>query len=134
MPSAVQQAVPAIHQSILASSSPDFRIDTSNTTREALGMLARLAAAARSGQAVRRIAGARWLSTLPPHSLLPMPALSPTMTMGNLAAWKKKEGDEIGAGDIIAEVETDKATVDYEAVDEGVLAKLSSWPMSRNHT
>lgn len=46
------------------------------------------------------------------------------MTSGNLAAWKKKEGEEIAAGDIIAEVETDKATVDYEAVDEGVLAKI----------
>lgn len=66
----------------------------------------------------------RQLSSLPPHTLLPMPALSPTMTMGNLAAWKKKAGDAIEAGDIIAEVETDKATVDYEAVDEGIMAKI----------
>eukprot|EP00967_Tisochrysis_lutea_P088151 scaffold124897_cov33-Tisochrysis_lutea.AAC.1 len=53
-----------------------------------------------------------------------MPALSPTMTSGNLAVWKKKEGDAIEAGDIIAEVETDKATVDYEAVEEGIVAKI----------
>ena len=66
----------------------------------------------------------RYLSALPPHSLLPMPALSPTMTSGNLAAWKKAVGDKIEAGDVVAEVETDKATVDYESVDEGYLAKI----------
>ena len=53
-----------------------------------------------------------------------MPALSPTMTQGNLAAWKKAEGEEIAAGDVIAEVETDKATVDYEVVDDGIIAKI----------
>lgn len=53
-----------------------------------------------------------------------MPALSPTMTEGNLANWLKKEGDEINAGDVIAEIETDKATMEVEAVDEGVLGKI----------
>ncbi|MGF1562012.1 MAG: pyruvate dehydrogenase complex E1 component subunit beta [Geminicoccaceae bacterium] len=53
-----------------------------------------------------------------------MPALSPTMTEGNLARWLKKEGDSIAAGDIIAEIETDKATMEVEAVDEGVLGKI----------
>jgi pyruvate dehydrogenase E2 component (dihydrolipoamide acetyltransferase) len=53
-----------------------------------------------------------------------MPALSPTMEKGNLAKWLKKEGDTVKAGDIIAEIETDKATMEYEAVDEGVLAKI----------
>ena len=53
-----------------------------------------------------------------------MPALSPTMDKGNLARWLKKEGDKIKAGDIIAEIETDKATMEYEAVDEGTLAKI----------
>ena len=53
-----------------------------------------------------------------------MPALSPTMEKGNLAKWLKKEGDAIKAGDIIAEIETDKATMEVEAVDEGVLAKI----------
>ncbi len=53
-----------------------------------------------------------------------MPALSPTMTEGNLAKWTKKEGDKIKAGDVIAEIETDKATMEVEAVDEGVLGKI----------
>ena len=53
-----------------------------------------------------------------------MPALSPTMTEGKLAKWHKKEGDEIKAGDIIAEIETDKATMEFEAVDEGILDKI----------
>src|SRR5271166_646825 len=53
-----------------------------------------------------------------------MPALSPTMEKGNLAKWLKKEGDEIKPGDVIAEIETDKATMEYEAIDEGTLAKI----------
>ncbi len=55
---------------------------------------------------------------------IPMPALSPTMTEGTLATWKKKEGDAIKAGMVLAEIETDKATMEVEAVDEGVLAKI----------
>jgi pyruvate dehydrogenase E2 component (dihydrolipoamide acetyltransferase) len=53
-----------------------------------------------------------------------MPALSPTMEKGNLARWLKQEGDTIKAGDVIAEIETDKATMEVEAVDEGTLAKI----------
>jgi len=53
-----------------------------------------------------------------------MPALSPTMEKGNLARWLKKEGDKIKSGDVIAEIETDKATMEYEAVDDGMLAKI----------
>ncbi len=53
-----------------------------------------------------------------------MPALSPTMEQGKLAKWLKKEGDPVKAGDILAEIETDKATMEVEAVDEGVLAKI----------
>ncbi len=53
-----------------------------------------------------------------------MPALSPTMEKGNLAKWLKKEGDAVKTGDVIAEIETDKATMEYEAVDDGVLAKI----------
>src|SRR3954465_1221752 len=53
-----------------------------------------------------------------------MPALSPTMTEGNLARWLKKEGDEVHAGDVIAEIETDKATMEYEAVDDGRIGKI----------
>src|SRR3954466_7926446 len=53
-----------------------------------------------------------------------MPALSPTMEKGNLAKWLKKEGDNVKAGDVLAEIETDKATMEYESIDDGVLAKI----------
>lgn len=53
-----------------------------------------------------------------------MPALSPTMTEGNLAKWLKKEGDKISPGEVIAEIETDKATMEVEAVDEGIIGKI----------
>ena len=53
-----------------------------------------------------------------------MPALSPTMTEGNLAKWHKKEGDAVKAGDVLAEIETDKATMEMEAVDEGTLGRI----------
>src|SRR5246127_3132632 len=53
-----------------------------------------------------------------------MPALSPTMTEGKIARWIKSEGEAVRAGDVLAEIETDKATMEVEAVDEGVLAKI----------
>jgi pyruvate/2-oxoglutarate dehydrogenase complex dihydrolipoamide acyltransferase (E2) component len=53
-----------------------------------------------------------------------MPALSPTMEEGNLAKWLVKEGDSVSAGDVIAEIETDKATMEVEAVDEGTVGKI----------
>ena len=53
-----------------------------------------------------------------------MPAISPTMEEGTLAKWLVKEGDTVKAGDIIAEIETDKATMEFEAVDEGVIGKI----------
>src|SRR5258706_4751316 len=53
-----------------------------------------------------------------------MPALSPTMTEGKLARWLKHVGDDVRAGDVIAEIETDKATMEVEAVDEGKLARI----------
>jgi len=55
---------------------------------------------------------------------LKMPALSPTMEEGTLAKWLVKEGDEVSSGDILAEIETDKATMEFEAVDEGVIANI----------
>ncbi len=58
-----------------------------------------------------------------PHKVL-MPALSPTMTEGKLSKWLKKEGDKVKAGQVIAEIETDKATMEVEAVDEGVIGKI----------
>ena len=53
-----------------------------------------------------------------------MPALSPTMEEGTLAKWMVKEGDTVKSGDILAEIETDKATMEFEAVDEGVIGKI----------
>src|ERR1700733_13963268 len=53
-----------------------------------------------------------------------MPALSPTMEKGNLAKWLKKEGDAVKTGDVIAEIETDKATMEVEAIDDGTLGKI----------
>jgi pyruvate dehydrogenase E2 component (dihydrolipoamide acetyltransferase) len=60
----------------------------------------------------------------PPHEILPLPALSPTMEIGGVANWIKKEGDAIMAGDIVVEIETDKATVDFEAQDDAFVAKI----------
>src|SRR5262252_6290214 len=53
-----------------------------------------------------------------------MPALSPTMTEGNLAKWLKKEGDEVHSGDVLAEIETDKATMEVEAVEDGTIGRI----------
>jgi len=53
-----------------------------------------------------------------------MPALSPTMEEGTLAKWLVKEGDAVASGDLLAEIETDKATMEFEAVDEGIIGKL----------
>ncbi|KAI1893491.1 hypothetical protein AGOR_G00124270 [Albula goreensis] len=62
--------------------------------------------------------------SLPPHQKVELPALSPTMQMGTIARWEKKEGDKINEGDLIAEVETDKATVGFEMLEECYLAKI----------
>lgn len=61
---------------------------------------------------------------LPPHILVEMPALSPTMSQGNIAVWRKKEGDKIEVGDVLCEIETDKATLEFEFLEEGYLAKI----------
>ena len=53
-----------------------------------------------------------------------MPALSPTMTAGNIGAWQKKVGDTLAPGDVLVEIETDKAQMDFEFQEEGVLAKI----------
>lgn len=67
---------------------------------------------------------ARAFSSYPEHKVLNLPNLSPTMTKGNITKWYKKEGDSVAAGDVICDVETDKATVGYEMVDDGVIAKI----------
>eukprot|EP00158_Paraphelidium_tribonemae_P004085 Partr_v1_DN26559_c0_g1_i3_m3618 putative Pyruvate dehydrogenase len=60
----------------------------------------------------------------PAHTRIDMPALSPTMTTGNLGTWHKKIGDEVVAGDLLVEIETDKAQMDFECQEEGFLAKI----------
>ncbi|KAK2054814.1 dihydrolipoyllysine-residue acetyltransferase component-pyruvate dehydrogenase complex [Colletotrichum caudatum] len=66
----------------------------------------------------------RCYASYPPHTLIKMPALSPTMTAGNIGAWQKKAGDGIAPGDVLVEIETDKAQMDFEFQEEGVIAKL----------
>ncbi|XP_076836133.1 dihydrolipoyllysine-residue acetyltransferase component of pyruvate dehydrogenase complex, mitochondrial [Brachyhypopomus gauderio] len=66
----------------------------------------------------------RRVCSLPPHQKVELPALSPTMQLGTIARWEKKEGDKINEGDLIAEVETDKATVGFEMLEECYLAKI----------
>jgi pyruvate dehydrogenase E2 component (dihydrolipoamide acetyltransferase) len=63
-------------------------------------------------------------SVFPPHQVWAMPALSPTMMHGNIAKWCKQVGDEVAAGDGMVEVETDKATMMWESVEEGFVAKI----------
>eukprot|EP00924_Labyrinthula_sp_SR-Ha-C_P005127 maker-scaffold_1-snap-gene-22.60-mRNA-1 protein AED:0.03 eAED:0.03 QI:324/1/1/1/0.6/0.5/6/388/455 len=74
--------------------------------------------------AVQGLFSKRFLSSYPPHTTLLMPALSPTMEEGKIAAWTKNVGDFVAAGDSICEIETDKATVDFEMADDGFLAKI----------
>lgn len=64
--------------------------------------------------------GGNW----PPHSVMGLPSLSPTMSQGNIASWKKKEGEAVGAGEEMAEIETDKATMAWESQDDGFIAKI----------
>eukprot|EP00529_Nitzschia_sp_RCC80_P021717 CAMPEP_0113492214 /NCGR_PEP_ID=MMETSP0014_2-20120614/27957_1 /TAXON_ID=2857 /ORGANISM="Nitzschia sp." /LENGTH=389 /DNA_ID=CAMNT_0000386031 /DNA_START=66 /DNA_END=1231 /DNA_ORIENTATION=- /assembly_acc=CAM_ASM_000159 len=65
-----------------------------------------------------------WFSSYPPHEVVGLPALSPTMEAGTIASWNKEEGESFGAGEVICSIETDKATVDFEAQDDGVIAKI----------
>eukprot|EP00188_Purpureofilum_apyrenoidigerum_P004731 Plantae.Rhodophyta-Purpureofilum_apyrenoidigerum.ctg5571.p1 GENE.Plantae.Rhodophyta-Purpureofilum_apyrenoidigerum.ctg5571~~Plantae.Rhodophyta-Purpureofilum_apyrenoidigerum.ctg5571.p1 ORF type:complete len:564 (+),score=137.71 Plantae.Rhodophyta-Purpureofilum_apyrenoidigerum.ctg5571:137-1828(+) len=72
-----------------------------------------------------RMLVARWMSSsYPEHTLIEMPKLSPTMETGNIVQWNKKESDEFEVGETLAEIETDKATVDLDATDEGFIAKI----------
>lgn len=66
----------------------------------------------------------RSFSSYPPHTVVGLPTLSPTMATGNIAKWLKKEGDSISPGDAIAEIETDKTTVTFEALDDAFVAKI----------
>lgn len=74
----------------------------------------------------------RYYASFPSHQVVKMPALSPTMTAGNIGAWQKKPGDSISAGDVLVEIETDKAQMDFEFQEEGVIAKLLKEPGSKD--
>ncbi|OVA04464.1 Biotin/lipoyl attachment [Macleaya cordata] len=80
-----------------------------------------------SGFSCSKVSLRRGFSTdsgLPPHQEIGMPSLSPTMTEGNIARWLKKEGDKVTPGEVLCEVETDKATVEMECMEEGYIAKI----------
>ncbi|KAH8172420.1 2-oxoacid dehydrogenases acyltransferase (catalytic domain) domain-containing protein [Sarocladium implicatum] len=77
--------------------------------------------ALRSGFAARVV---RCYASFPDHQVVKMPALSPTMQAGNIGAWQKKAGDSIAPGDVLVEIETDKAQMDFEFQEEGVIAKI----------
>lgn len=62
--------------------------------------------------------------SLPPHTKIVLPALSPTMEMGTIVQWQVKEGDRFEPGDLLADIETDKATMGFEAIEEGYIAKI----------
>ena len=64
------------------------------------------------------------VTDLPPHFKVSLPALSPTMESGTIINWQKKEGDRVSEGDLLAEIETDKATMGFESSEEGYLAKI----------
>lgn len=64
------------------------------------------------------------MAAFPPHTVVSMPALSPTMTSGNIGAWQKQPGDTLAPGDVLVEIETDKAQMDFEFQEDGVLAKI----------
>ncbi|GFR51148.1 hypothetical protein Agub_g13503, partial [Astrephomene gubernaculifera] len=69
---------------------------------------------------------------LPPHQVLNMPSLSPTMSQGNILEWKKKVGDPVAPGDVYCEVETDKATISWESQEEGYVARVLAGDGSRD--
>lgn len=63
-------------------------------------------------------------TAFPSHTVISMPALSPTMTSGNIGSWQKKVGDTIAPGDVLVEIETDKAQMDFEFQEDGLIAKI----------
>lgn len=65
-----------------------------------------------------------FLDDVPRHVKVALPALSPTMELGTIVSWQKKEGDQLSEGDLLCEIETDKATMGFETPEEGYLAKI----------
>src|SRR5439155_17795443 len=103
---------------------PRHRRRAGRTGEQGAGRVHRLSAGRRCGVlGIRQPSPFREVE-LPMATQVLMPALSPTMEKGNLAKWVKNEGEKVKAGDVIAEIETDKATMEVEAVDEGTLGKI----------
>lgn len=89
--------------------------------------ITRLSSSFRGGLLTRAptsVTQCNWFSSYPPHEVIGMPSLSPTMEAGSIASWNLTEGSSFSAGDVLCEIETDKATVSFEAQDDGVIAKL----------
>ncbi|KAI1719099.1 2-oxoacid dehydrogenases acyltransferase (catalytic domain) domain-containing protein [Ditylenchus destructor] len=113
---------------------------TSLATRRLSSLQPRISTALRNSQcgkeilprqAIRVYQGRRTIGTtparfadLPEHKLIKLPALSPTMEMGTIVSWQKKEGDQLSEGDLLCEIETDKATMGFETPEEGYLARI----------
>ncbi|XP_063406744.1 dihydrolipoyllysine-residue acetyltransferase component of pyruvate dehydrogenase complex-like [Mytilus trossulus] len=100
----------------LATKNNQFYLKSSNATKDVQQLL----------QVHRLVQSYRCYSSadLPAHTKVSLPALSPTMEMGTINSWQKKEGDKVAEGDLLAEIETDKATMGFESSEEGYLAKI----------
>ncbi|KAL6241112.1 pyruvate dehydrogenase complex dihydrolipoamide acetyltransferase component (E2) [Rhinocladiella similis] len=111
---------------LLARSGSRLLLQTSASARSSRSALQRLQNTARPQPfPCLSVLGRYYASkSFPPHTVISMPALSPTMTAGNIGVWQKKVGDTLAPGDVLVEIETDKAQMDFEFQEEGVLAKI----------
>ncbi|KAF2265997.1 pyruvate dehydrogenase [Lojkania enalia] len=109
---------------ILARASGQMSLRGSIALRGSLGTSRASEFIARRTPALSALARYYASKSFPSHTVVSMPALSPTMTAGNIGAWQKKVGDPIAPGDVLVEIETDKAQMDFEFQEEGVIAKI----------
>uniref|UniRef100_A0A9J2PW04 Acetyltransferase component of pyruvate dehydrogenase complex n=1 Tax=Ascaris lumbricoides TaxID=6252 RepID=A0A9J2PW04_ASCLU len=105
-------------------SSKDDVAAFANYSEDGAGAAPAAAPAAAEAPAAADAAPAASAGDFPEHKEIPLPALSPTMEKGNIVSWQKKEGDELAEGDVLCEIETDKATMGFETPEEGFLAKI----------
>jgi len=117
-------AIVVAKQDLVAKFANYVHSDAASTNAPASTSSSAPAAAPAATSAPKKAAPAAKNIPTVPHSVLPMPSLSPTMEDGVVVAWKKQEGEKINAGDVLAEIETDKATVAFEATEDGYLAKI----------
>jgi pyruvate dehydrogenase E2 component (dihydrolipoamide acetyltransferase) len=76
--------------------------------------------------------GRRLFGSLPKHTVVSLPALSPTMTQGTIASWRRQPGEQVRYGDVLADIETDKAQMEFETPEEGFVAKILLPPGSKD--